>query len=153
MHMTLSQAAKACGKSKGTLSKAVSNGKLSVAEKKEDGSFRIDPAELFRVFPKETETPNNEQVETHKKTLVNDREIELLERLNKDKVETIEDLRRRLDETQKRLDEAHNETRAEREKLMLWLEHKPKAPALTQEQSEPKQQQARRHWWQRKEKV
>ncbi len=150
MYMTLSQAAKACGKSKGTLSKAVSSGKLSVAEKNDDGSFKIDPAELFRVFPKETETQENEQLETPCETPMNTREIQLLERLNEDKDKTIEDLRRRLDEAQKRIDDAYKEARIEREKFMLWLEYKPAEKEEPEQPPEPQQPPRRRRWWQRK---
>lgn len=50
--LTLSQAAKRVGKSKATISKAIADGRLSVA-KRETTGFKIDPAELFRVF-----TPN-----------------------------------------------------------------------------------------------
>lgn len=51
MELTLNQAAKECGRAKSTLSKAIKTGKLS-AETQDDGSYRIAPAELFRVFPK-----------------------------------------------------------------------------------------------------
>lgn len=50
MLMTLGQAAKAAGISKSTLSKAVQTGRVS-ARRAETGSFEIDPAELFRVYP------------------------------------------------------------------------------------------------------
>lgn len=50
--LTLSQAAKRVGKSKATISKAIAEGRLSVANRDTTG-FKIDPAELFRVF-----TPN-----------------------------------------------------------------------------------------------
>lgn len=63
MKLTLGQAAKETGVSKGTLSKAVKSGKLS-AERNDDGSFAIDPAELFRVFPKQSETVTGERLET-----------------------------------------------------------------------------------------
>lgn len=53
---TLNQAAKEAGKSKGTISKAIKAGKLS-ATRTESGSFSIDPAELFRVFPRTTTEP------------------------------------------------------------------------------------------------
>lgn len=53
MNFTLSGAAKEAGVSKSTLSKALNTGRLS-GERLEDGSFRIDAAELFRVFPKST---------------------------------------------------------------------------------------------------
>lgn len=50
MSYTLSQAAKVTGKDKSTLSKAVKKGRIS-ATRMEDGSYKIDPAELHRVYP------------------------------------------------------------------------------------------------------
>ena len=50
MSYTLGDAAKAAGKSKTTLHRAIKSGKIS-ANKAEDGSYSIDPAELHRVFP------------------------------------------------------------------------------------------------------
>ena len=47
---TVGQAAKATGKAKSTISKAISGGLIS-ATKNGDGSYSIDPAELHRVFP------------------------------------------------------------------------------------------------------
>lgn len=55
-------AAKATGKSKTTIQRYISKGKIS-ALKDEDGSYSIDPAELHRVFPIEkhdTVTSNTE---------------------------------------------------------------------------------------------
>jgi len=48
--LTLGQAAKHTGLSKSTISRAITSGKLSVISKN-SGSYSIDPAELFRVFP------------------------------------------------------------------------------------------------------
>ena len=53
MKFTLSKAAKEAKVSKATLSEALKNGRLS-APKDERGRYQIDPAELFRVFPKTT---------------------------------------------------------------------------------------------------
>src|SRR3954447_5077192 len=50
---TLGEAAKQARVSKPTLSKAIKTGRIS-AEKQPDGSYRIQPAELFRVYPPET---------------------------------------------------------------------------------------------------
>lgn len=50
MSYTLGDAAKATGKSKTTLHRAIKSGKIS-ATKAENGSYSIDPAELHRVFP------------------------------------------------------------------------------------------------------
>lgn len=50
MRYTLGTAAKASGKSKTTIQRAITKGKIS-AQKDEDGSYSIDPSELHRVFP------------------------------------------------------------------------------------------------------
>lgn len=50
MHYTLGQAAKATGISKTTISKALKSGRLSYVEKSSAG-YKIDPAELDRVWP------------------------------------------------------------------------------------------------------
>ncbi len=50
MSYTLGDAAKATGKSKTTLHRAIKSGRIS-ASKSEDGSYSIEPAELHRVFP------------------------------------------------------------------------------------------------------
>ena len=47
---TLGTASKATGKSKTTIQRAITKGKIS-ALKDEDGSYSIDPSELHRVFP------------------------------------------------------------------------------------------------------
>ena len=52
--LTLSQAAKATSKSKSTLNRAIKTGRLS-AIRNEDGTFSIDPSELARVFPQNTQ--------------------------------------------------------------------------------------------------
>ena len=53
MSYTLGEAAKATGKSKTTLHRAIKCGRIS-ASKDETGSYSIDPAELHRVFPRAT---------------------------------------------------------------------------------------------------
>lgn len=50
MSYTLGEAAKAVGKSKTTLHRAIKSGRIS-ANKADDGSYSIDPSELHRVFP------------------------------------------------------------------------------------------------------
>ena len=50
MAYTLGAAAKASGKSKATISKAIKSGRLS-ALKDETGVYQIEPAELNRVYP------------------------------------------------------------------------------------------------------
>ena len=63
MAYTLGDAARATGKSKATISKAIKSGRVS-ARKDETGTFHIDPSELHRVYPpavssEHKETPAN----------------------------------------------------------------------------------------------
>lgn len=67
MAYTLGEAAKATGKSKATISKAIKSGRIS-AMKDEAGTFHIDPAELHRVYPP---TVSNEHEETPGKPTTN----------------------------------------------------------------------------------
>lgn len=65
MVYTLGEAAKATGKSKATISKAIKSGRIS-AQKDETGTFQIDPSELHRVYQptvsgEHKETPVNAQ--------------------------------------------------------------------------------------------
>ena len=65
MAYTLGEAAKATGKSKATISKAIKCGRISAA-KDDTGAFQIDPAELHRVYPitvstEQEETPRGNQ--------------------------------------------------------------------------------------------
>ena len=50
MSYTLGEAAKATGMSKAAISRAIKNHTIS-AEKQDNGSYKIDPAELHRVYP------------------------------------------------------------------------------------------------------
>jgi len=83
-YLTLGQAAKETGVSKATIFKAIKSGKLSYVGKTQAG-YKIDPAELFRVFQKKkegvTENGKSEQSATPENDLENAflrRENELL---------------------------------------------------------------------------
>jgi hypothetical protein len=97
---SLGQAAKAAEVSKGTVSKALSSGRMSYRSK-ENGQYQIDAAELFRVFPKkQAETIESERLETPRETdetPVLRAQLEAAEARLQDKDGVIEDLRRRLD--------------------------------------------------------
>jgi len=87
MQLTVGLAAKEIGKAKTTVSRAIKKGKLS-ATKNDDGSYSIDPAELFRAFP-----PKAETVKAQSHATASDqaqlREIELLQRLVTEQKERI----------------------------------------------------------------
>jgi hypothetical protein len=58
MAYTLGDAARATGKSKPTIAKAIKVGRLSAA-RADDGSYQIDPAELHRVYPVASKSDDN----------------------------------------------------------------------------------------------
>ena len=64
MLLTLGQAAKLAGKGKTTLTRAIQAGRLS-ATRLEDGSYRIDPAELCRVYDVRAATPETVTRDRH----------------------------------------------------------------------------------------
>ena len=118
--LTVSQAAKEVGITRGGLWKAIKEGRLS-ATKNNKGQFSIDPAELFRVYPPVDKVDiNSEQASidehTSKYHEVDELRIrlELTNRLLEKSESECNDLRRRLD------DEAQ-----ERRKLTALITHQP----------------------------
>lgn len=123
MKYSLSEAAKATGKNKTTIQRAIKNGKVS-ALKGNSGSYEIDPSELHRVFPPATaqpdaQHPQGNDTQQAKSTPINrdlTRVLELEKELavarerasgleaQKDQMaDTISDLRKRLDSSESRV--------------------------------------------------
>ena len=117
MSYTLGEAAKAVGKSKATLSKAIKTGKISAA-KNADGSFSIEPVELHRVYPlNPSETVSSEQKETPAETEINTQEL-------------IE-LRVKLEAAHKRIEDLEEDREEWRKQANRLLSHTPQ-PSLWQ---------------------
>lgn len=98
MSYTLNEAAKAVGKSKTTIHRAIKSGKIS-ASKLESGAYAIDPSELHRVFQVGTAERTNRNDKEQHETAVGTADIRL-EMLEKERErerqqleETIADLR------------------------------------------------------------
>jgi hypothetical protein len=101
MKHTAGTAAKAVGKTKSTITKAIASGKLS-ALKNVSGAWEIDVSELHRVYPPAPqETGEIEQTEPPQRNTGNSKENEGLERLLKAAEERIEDLKADRDEWRK----------------------------------------------------
>tara|TARA_B100001057_G_scaffold423743_1_gene446076 strand:+ start:175 stop:543 length:369 start_codon:yes stop_codon:yes gene_type:complete len=101
MKHTAGTAAKAVGKTKSTITKAIASGKLS-AIKNDNGAWEIDASELYRVYPPTPlETVEIKQNDTLKEMGRNSKEIEALERLLKAAEEQIYDLKADRDEWRK----------------------------------------------------
>jgi len=118
--LTVSQAAKEVGITRGGLWKAIKEGRLS-ATKNNKGQFSIDPAELFRVYPPVDKVDiNSEQASINEHTSRHHEvdelriRLELTNRLLEKSESECNDLRRRLD------DEAQ-----ERRKLTALITHQP----------------------------
>ena len=107
MSYTLGQAAKACGRSKMTLARAIKAGRIS-ATRTETGTFAIDPAELHRVYPLASNGAGTMgrdatgEVTGGPAVSLADLLVER-DRLVTEQAETIRDLRRRLDLADQRL--------------------------------------------------
>ena len=114
MKLSASQAATEVGKSLPTITRAIKSGKLT-AVNMEGGGYQIDPIELFRVWPPVTkmkgDNPNMLGSATLNQSSVLQAEVETLrqqieavgterERERVQLSETIDDLRRRLDESE-----------------------------------------------------
>jgi hypothetical protein len=101
MKHTAGTAAKAVGKTKSTITKAIASGKLS-AVKNDSGAWEIEVSELHRVYPPTLpETGEIERYDTPKETARNSNEIAALERLLKASQEQIDDLKADRDEWRK----------------------------------------------------
>ncbi len=111
MKLTLGQAAKEAGISKPSLSAAIKKGRLS-ASKNDSGVYEIDPAELFRVYPKKQEA--NQLDNSSSLTLTNGKKSvssgvnkEVLDLLLAERDKLLEEK----DKTIKRLEEEKSEIR------------------------------------------
>jgi len=139
MPYTIGQAAKATGKSKPTISRAIKTGALS-AIKNEDGSYTIEPAELHRVFPSvslsSNDNPDLLRSETPAFQGVLHREIELLRERLADKDTVIDDLRKRLDREGE-----------ERRKLTAILTDQRAQAIITPPPASAAPEPAPRSWW------
>ena len=150
MSWSVSRAARETGLSKSTISRAIKSGRISAA-KQHDGSYLIEPAELFRVYPRnaaqplsdarhdavrnpleEAYTTSSKEIELLKLKLAMTEELLAHERENsKLQHETVLDLRKRLDAATDKV-------------LALAQPAQPNADASLDAARNPSK---RRHWW------
>lgn len=123
MAYSLSEAAKATGKNKTTIQRAIKNGKIS-ATKGESGAYNISPSELHRVFPpsvaqhdaQHSQSNDTQQGEVtldinrlehvlklEKELAVAEERVIGLEAHKDQMADTINDLRKRLDNSESRV--------------------------------------------------
>jgi hypothetical protein len=115
MAYTLTQASRACGKSKATLLRAIRSGRISAARDEVAGSWLIEESELHRVFPPGSAVPGTDTSDDAPRTP--DRTAELEARIAEMQAsarlrdDTIADLRRRLDTATEQLGDALQQVR------------------------------------------
>ena len=123
MKYSLSEAARATGKNKTTIQRAIKNGKIS-ASKGDSGSYEIEPSELHRVFPpvaaqRDAQQSQSNDTQHSKIASINSNLARVLElekelavaherakglEVQKDQMaDTINDLRKRLDSSEGRV--------------------------------------------------
>lgn len=103
MTYSLKQAAEATGKSKATVLRALQSGKI-LGKKNENGEWKIDPAELHRVFPPSQKDTTRTIANNQHEIIALQREAAILreerDRERRQLQDTIDDLRHRLDEAE-----------------------------------------------------
>ncbi len=147
MQYTAGQAAKAVGKNIATITRAIKAGKIS-ASKGDDGAWRIEPAELHRVFtvaaqelqnsemqrdatPEQGTAVSSDNALLHEVLILRER-VQSQEALLSDRAEQISDLRSRLDKEGE-----------ERRRLAAILTDQSTAKTVQEVQASV----ARRRWW------
>lgn len=145
MAYTLSQAARACGRGKTTLLRAVRSGRISAVRDDITGTWLIEEIELHRVFPPVSNGPvlgtgdgaprNSDRTDRTEELEARIAEIMEAQRLRD---ETIADLRRRLNEEQTERRQTADRLAVAQERIAALLTgQRPTTPAL----------EKRRRWW------
>jgi septal ring factor EnvC (AmiA/AmiB activator) len=149
MPYTVAEAAKAIGKSKAAVFRAISKGKLSAVREEARGVFLIDPAELHRVFPPVPAASPDTHRDMANGTSRNGSSqpgdthqfAELQGRLA-DAHQTIEDLRHRLDQADTDRRQTADRLAAAQERIAALLTDQ--RPAAAPDSPAPAR---RRRWW------
>lgn len=129
MTYSLGEAAKAAGKAKSTILRAIKNGQIS-ALKGDDGAYKIDPSELHRVFdaPVSHPTQSNKAERKNETTDHFEMMLKALERQHerdRDQMQaTIDDLRARLDRSDDRFTAMLTDKRAPEPPRRWWQRQK-----------------------------
>jgi len=139
---SVAEAAKAIGKSKATVFRAISKGTVSATRDEATGAFLIEPAELHRVFPHATRASHEALHDTSDGTSRNGEwdalqaRLDLTELRLTDTQEQVADLRRRLDQSDADRRQALDRLAAAQERIAALLTDQRTAPTVP-----------RRPWW------
>lgn len=115
MKLSLGQAAIEAGVSKSTISRAIKLGHLSAGRRQNGPGYEIDPAELFRVYPKKPSATLEEPVETASVSDETKIELKILQAADAEKTRLVESLQDQIEDLKKQRDswqvQAESQTR------------------------------------------
>jgi hypothetical protein len=138
MSYTLGQAAKATGKSKMTISRAIKDGKIS-ANKNDNGDYEIDPSELHRFFPLVTQIPVTDSSDVTSRYTQSDdmlhriKELEIRLEVTQERVSDRETQLREKDNVIADIKQERDDWKQQAQKLLLT--HTPQSETKTEEPS------------------
>jgi excisionase family DNA binding protein len=135
MMYSVTEAARAVGRSKATIIRAIAAGNLSASRDDAGKPWRIDPAELARAFPEPVHDPVHEPDRDASRSDV----IREKDALIAAHEETITDLRRRLDQADSDRRQALDRLAAAQERIAALLTDQRPAP--------PAASPPHRRWW------
>jgi hypothetical protein len=107
---SVSQAAAAVGRDRSSIRRAIAAGRVSAVRDGASGEWRIDPAELHRVYPP-AHAPGAHQGDASPRPTDQDARLAVAEARLADALDQIADLRRRLDTATAQLGEALQQVR------------------------------------------
>lgn len=116
MTYTLGEAAKATGKSKPTISRAIKKGVIT-GNKDHNGVFQLDPAKVHRIWPMLQPSSNNTGTMKQSGTLTNSSALQR-------EVEVLREIIERGDQERERLEADRNEWRQQAQKVTALIEDK-----------------------------
>ena len=143
MSYSIGQAAKATGRSKATIHRAIQGGKISAVRNEASGAMQIDPAELHRIFPPVSEQSKNgelrqsgtvaETADTAMLRALLEQERQERERERQDGTRERQQLERQIDDLTRRLDSVDEERRTTLRQLTALLTDQRKSAHETAE--------------------
>lgn len=136
MKLTAGQAAKAAAVNTATITRAIKRGKIS-ATKGEDGSWRIDPAELLRLYPRATVQEDPSLAVQGSATPPRNDDLRFEVAVLKERLRSAEALQAMAEDLRAAAEQDRDSWRAQAERLTKAL------PAPAAEPPQPK----RRRWW------
>ncbi|ASF48121.1 hypothetical protein [Methylovulum psychrotolerans] len=139
MFLTLRQAAKATGVAPTTISRAIEGRRLN-GRKNENGSYEIEPSELFRVFPPVAEKLKKDALRKHETTLLKKESGQPENSGLIEKIKGLEALLLAKDETRNTLEKVISDLQEDRDK---WREQATQL-LLTDQRPKPEPQEEKK---------